>query len=285
MSDDTGRCLRGPDCETPDTLEQDGSRVTVGAPSDRPLCRACETATREALRAAPGLWVGLRNQAIDRLGGSNAPGTRVRRSRPGSFGLNAGPLHLADSLLWQVTAWADEVIHTAGRPTVDRASQPEGGQVQDACLLLDRYLSVWTVHGPVEFALTRRGSDPDDPKAQPTDGEVTVVQAGWEACAWLVGWRGSAERSLKTPPLIHYPPEPCPACNQPGVLKRRDGDDKVSCTACGKAWTLRMYETFVHAWMKGAPADELTAHHGPRSAADGQDARRGSAAHVWTGAA
>lgn len=248
---ETSRCQRGDRCVAPEREERDGQTWTVGAPADRALCTGCETATREALHAAPALYARLREAATDR-GPAPAMGDRVTSSRPGSFGLNAGPLHLAESLHWHVTTWADEVINTAGRPTVDRASQPEPDQVVDACGLLARYLSVWVAHQPVEFAVTRWNSDPDDPKAQPTADEVTIVEAGWQACGWLADWRTTAERMLHIPLLVHYPPEPCPACNEPQVLKRKDGDDKVSCTNCGKAWTLAMYETFVRAWIGAA---------------------------------
>lgn len=264
------RCERGARCHAADT---DGS-----APCDRPLCGLCEQATAQALAAAPRLYNDLRTKALER--GNQAQGQRVTSSRPGSFGLNLGPLDAAERLHWHVTAWADEVISTAGRPTVDRAAQPERDQVIDACLLLARYLSVWIAHQPAEFQLTRATADPDDPKLEPTDDTVTAVQAGWEACAWLIEWQASAERLLRTAPLTHYPPEPCPACNQTGGLKRKDGDDKVSCTWCRKSWTLRMYETFVHAWVgnagNGAAEPDPEPHHGPASASAGHDARRGT---------
>lgn len=246
------RCQRGTRCEAAENIDVGGQPATVGAACDRLLCAACEQATRSALNQAPVLWAELRNRAIDRGSAGTSMATRVVRSRSGSFGLNATPLHLADGLHWHVTTWADQVILTADRPAVDRTSQPEGAQVDDACLLLARYLSVWVAHEPVEFQVTRGNADPDDPKARPTDTTVTVEQAGWEACAWLIDWRAAAERLLHIPLLVHYPPEPCPACNTPRALKRVDGDDKVSCTVCRKAWTLQMYETFVHAWVGGA---------------------------------
>ena len=246
-----GRCRRASACVAAERVDTPGGLITVGAPADRPLCTGCEKATADALRAAPGLYVKLRNLTIDR-GATSSMAQRVTSSRPGSFGLNATPLHLSEGLHWHVTTWADEVIATAERPAPDRASQTEGQQTDDALLLLGCYLSTWITHGPVEIQVTRSNADPDDPKAQPTDDTVTVAQEGWEACGWLIDWQHIAERVLKLPLLIHYPPEPCPACNEPNVLKRKDGDDKVSCTLCGKAWTLAMYETFVHAWIGAA---------------------------------
>lgn len=244
---DVSRCLRGPDCADPDYVDEH----TVGSPSDRALCRACERETAAALAAAPGLYVDLRNKTLDRAGSATL-GDKVTRSRSGSFGLNASPLHLTEGLHWHVTAWADQVIATAGRPAPDRVGQSEGQQVDDALLLLDRYLSVWVVHGPVEFQVTRGDADPNDPKTQPTADTVTVSQAGWQACGWLINWRASAERLLKMPLLVHYPPEPCPACDTRHALRRRDGEDRVWCSVCRKEWTLAMYETFVHAWIGAA---------------------------------
>jgi hypothetical protein len=273
------RCERGRRCHAAELDPQDN---VVGAPCDRLLCRTCETAVTNALNDAPHLYDDLREQARDR--GNQAQGQRVSSSRPGSFGLNLGPLDATERLHWHLTTWADEVISTANRPTVDRIAQPERDQVADACILLTRYLSVWVAHQPAEFQLTRNTADPEDPKIQPSDDTVTATQAGWEACDWLIEWQASAERMLKIPLLVHYPPEPCPACNQPGVLKRKDGDDKVSCIACKKSWTLAMYETFVHAWVgntgNGAAEPDPAPHRGPASAADGHDARRGTRAET-----
>jgi hypothetical protein len=262
------RCERGARCYA--------AEGDAGAPCDRPLCNVCVDAVAETLNEAPYLYDDLRARARDR--GNQAQGQRVTSSRPGSFGLNLGPLDATERLHWHVTAWADEVISTAERPTVDRAAQPERDQVVDACILLNRYLSVWVAHHPVEFQLTRATADPDDPKLQPTNDTVTATQTGWEACGWLIDWRLSAERMLRTALLVHYPPEPCPACNQTGGLKRKDGDDKVSCAFCRKSWTLRMYETFVHAWVGGAAEPDPRPHLGPASAAEGHDARRGTRA-------
>jgi hypothetical protein len=244
---DPSRCCRAHQCEAAENVDHHGQAVTVGALSDRPLCRACEQVTADALTAAPALYARLRQAALDR--GNTPPGQRVTRSRGGSFGLNLGPLDLAEQLHWHTTAWADQVLWTAGRPGTDRTSQPEHGQVTDACAILGRYLSVWIAHDPAEFQVTRTDADPDNPKATPTDHTVTASEAGWQACAWLVAWRHAAERTLRLPLLIHYPPEPCPACDTPRALKRKDGDDKVTCMVCGKSWTLDMYETFVHAWI------------------------------------
>jgi hypothetical protein len=239
--------MRGSAC-TAAELENDH---TVGATSDRALCRACEQETAGALADAPQLYVQLRNLTLDRFG-AGPMGDRVTRSRSGSFGLNASPLHLTEALHWQMTGWADEVITTAERPAVDRASQPEGSQVDDACLLLSRYLSVWISLGETDFQVTRGNADPDDPKAEPTTDTVTMSMAGWQGCDWLINWRTSAERLLKLPLLVHYPPEPCPACDTRNALRRKDGEDKVWCSVCRKAWTLEMYETFVHAWLGAA---------------------------------
>lgn len=277
------RCERGARCEAVETVEINGQTADVGAPCDRPLCGLCENHVHAALHAAPRLYGRLREAALERS--TTAQGQRVTSSRPGSFGLNGGPLFLAENLHWQVTAWADEVIATAGRPTVDRASQPERDQVADACALLARYLTVWAVHAPAEFQVTRDNADPDDPKALPTEDTVAVVQSGWEACAWLIDWRASAERLLHIPLLVHYPPEPCPQCDQPGTLRREDGDGKVRCVACRKAWTLEMYETFVHAWLGGEPAPPPERRPGPSTSAEGQDARTGAAAHLREDAA
>lgn len=245
------RCERGARCEAPEKLELAGQTYTVGSACDRALCTACEQATAGALTAAPALYAQLRAAARYRTG-ATAYATRVIRSRSGSFGLNATPLHLTENLHWHVTGWADQVILTADRPTVDRTAQPEPDQVADACALLARYLSVWIAHGPADFQVTRDQADPDDPKAQPTADTVTFTQAGWEACAWLIAWRDSAERLLRLPVLIHHPPEPCPQCDTAGALRRRDGEDRVWCSSCGKAWTLDKYEIFVHAWVGGA---------------------------------
>lgn len=269
------RCLRGNQCEAPEVV--DGQ--TVGGRADRALCRACEDATAAALTAAPRLHAQLRALSTDR-GPRSALSDKVTRSRTGSFGLNATPLHLAEGLWWHLTGWADEVISTAGRPTVDRTSQPAHEQVVDACVLLARYLSVWVAHRPVEFQVTRSNADPDDPKAQPTGDTVTAVQAGWEGCAWLIAWRTSAERLLKLPVLVHHPPEPCPQCDQEGGLRREDGADKVWCVWCRKSWTLDTYQVFVHAWMRDTQAPEPECKPGPGSSAEGQDARRGTAAHT-----
>ena len=239
------RCLRGPACRDPETV----NGTTVGALADRPLCAACEARTATALAVAPALYFRLRARARTR--GGMAQGERVASSRPGSFGLNLGPLHATEELHWHLTAWADEVAATAGLPAVDRTSQPEGSQVDDAARFLRRYLSAWVAHAPVEFQLTRGNADPDDPKAQPSGETVCAVQAGWEACGWLIDWRSRAERMLHIPVLVHYPPEPCPSCDTERALRREDGSGKVECTVCGKAWTLEMYETFVHAWVGG----------------------------------
>lgn len=241
------RCQRGIRCTA---REEDPTGAWVGAPATRELCDTCEGAVVDALDTAPELYVALRNAALVR--GGAAHGETVKTSRPGSFGLNGHPLWLTDTVHWTLTAWADEVISTARRPTVDRSSQPEGGQVADACRLLRTYLPVWLAHAPVELAVTRGDADPDDPKADPTTDTVTVVQAGWEACSWLIDWQRAAERALGRRRLVHYPPEPCPSCNVPNVLRRRDGSDKVECTSCHRSWTLAMYETFVHAWIGAA---------------------------------
>lgn len=243
------RCARGTRCagRQPST---DGQRW-IPAHTDRPLCDWCENATIDALADAPALYVDLRNAALHR-GGNTALTERVTTSPGRSFGLNAQPLWLSEQLHWVLCAWADAVIDTAGRPSPDRTGQSEGQQLDDACMLLRTYFPVWLAHQLVEFQVTRENRDPDDPKAEPTDDTVTVVQAGWEACAWLLNWHEHAETVLKKRPLTHHIPEPCPACNVPRVLKRRDGADKVECTNCGKKWTLAMYETFVHAWIGAA---------------------------------
>lgn len=228
----------------------DGICARCEGPASRHLCDDCENAAVDALAAAPNLYNELRAAALVR--GGTTQGEVVHTSRPGSFGLNGRPLFLSEQLHWVVCAWADEVINTARRPAVDRASQPEPAQVVDACLLLRTYMPVFLAHVMVEFSITRSDADPEDPKAQPTEHEVTLHQTGWEAAAWLIDWRYASEKALKKPPLFHYPPEPCPACDVPRSLKRRDGDDKVTCTNCGKAWTLDMYQTFVHAWIGAA---------------------------------
>lgn len=249
QQDDVQRCIRDSSCAG--RAPTDDGTAWLAAETDRPLCDWCQDALVDALDATPELWFRLRNKALDRQG-SVIQSEHVKRSRAHSFGLNEHPLFLADNLHWIVTAWADEVINTAGRPNVDRAHQPEGGQVQDACILLRTYLPVWLAHGPVEFAITRDNRDPDDPKAQPTTDEITVEQTGVEACVWLLDWHRAATKAIGHDNLTHYPPEPCPACNVPRVLRRRDGADKVECTNCGKKWTLVMYETFVRAWIGAA---------------------------------
>lgn len=246
---DPARCQRGRRCEAAEHANPgDTDSPMVGAPTDRPLCLACERALPGALRQAPLLWVELRNATL--LRGSTAnTGTKVDRTAGSPLGLNGPPLYLAEQLHWWITAWADVVIYTAGRPAPDRAGQAEGQQIDDACALLTRYLQAWISHRPVEFQTHRSNADPDDPKAQPTGDVVVTELAGWEGCAWLLDWRRTVETALGKKPLVHHPPEPCPACNVQGGLRRRDGDDKVSCSICRKEWTLKMYETFVHAWI------------------------------------
>lgn len=244
----SSRCARGDRCEAAERLKRyDQRSQLVGAPTDQALCPACRRATPAALAAAPQLYVDLRNAAMVRT--SSTTSEYVSRSPGSPLGINGSPFAHAQQLHWWITAWADQVIWTAGRPSPDRAGQSEGQQVDDACVLLTRYLSAWLAHRPVEFQITRGDADPDDPKADPRDATVVTELAGWEGCAWLLDWRATAERILGRPPLIHHPPEPCPACNVAGVLRRRDGDDKVSCSNCRKEWTLDMYEVFVHAWV------------------------------------
>lgn len=247
-----GRCRRGDHCEAAARLKPgDKDSPMVGAPTDQPLCLACQRAIPDALAAVPQLYVDLSNATLLRSSSTSANGP-VTKSPGSPLGINGAPFALTQQLHWWITAWADVVVWTAGRPSPDRAGQSAGQQIDDACALLTRYQSAWLAHRPVEFQLTRSDADPDDPKADPRSDTVVREMAGWEGCAWLLDWRTRAERVLGRPRLIHHPPEPCPACNVAGVLRRRDGDDKVSCSNCRKEWTLDMYEVFVHAWI-GSP--------------------------------
>lgn len=266
-SAEPARCRRADRCADPEKVADE----LVGAATDGgPLCSADRARVNAALVEAPELYVRLR------LGITTSAGTgsseRVTRSKGQPLPLNAGALDLTEQLHWLSTTWADEVITAAARPTVDRASQPEAQQVDDACLLLRTYLPLWIRHQPVELNVTRT---------------QTIEQAGWTAAGLLLDWKTKARRALGLSTLVHRPPEPCPACNVEGVLERRDGAGKVSCTNCGKAWTLEMYETFVHAWVGSGPSKErptMIGRRGPETAVDGQDARRGSAAHLEVGA-
>ncbi|MCZ2837153.1 hypothetical protein [Modestobacter sp. VKM Ac-2985] len=231
IATDEERCRRGAQCLAAERVDTG----RVGAPSSRPLCDPCTDAVRQALGDAPELYVRLRLGLGD--AGSTAPSEQVTKSKGSPLPLNASKLDLTDQLHWLATTWADEVIHTAGRPGPDRTSQPEGAQIADSCQLLLRYLTVWTVHAPVDLNVTRTES---------------ITQSGWEAADVLLTWKRAARRNLGLTELTHRPPEPCPACDVPGVLERRDGDDKVRCSNCGKSWTLETYELFVHAWIGAA---------------------------------
>lgn len=231
------RCTRRNRCLAAELDEHD---AVVGAVSARPLCDPCTQATASALRDAPELYVRLR-LALRHPSQSTGGGEKVTKSKGSPLPLNASALDLTEQLHWLVTTWADEVIHTAGRPAPDRTSQPEAQQIADACALLITYLQVWVVHQPTELATHRIGRQ-----------WITIEQAGWQAAATLIDWKRAARRNLGLARLTHRPPEPCPRCNVPGVLERRDGDDKVRCTNCLKEWTLAMYQTFVHAWVGAA---------------------------------
>jgi hypothetical protein len=225
------RCRRGSSC----LAEEEVDGEIRGARTDTLLCRRCTEAVGSALRDAPKLYVQLRQRI--RVQGTAAGGEQVTRSKGQPLPLNASALDLTDQVHWLAATWADVVITAAGRPRPDRTSQPEAQQIDDACYLLDTYLDVWLDHPAVVLQVTT---------------DTQQEQAGWEAAGLLLDWKRSARRNLGIATLVHRPPEPCPACNVPGVLERRDGDDKVRCTNCHKAWTLAMYETFVHAWMGAA---------------------------------
>lgn len=225
----TARCLRGPHCADPHTTPTG----KAGAPTSRPLCDACTDQTRQALEETPTLYYQLRKAArTPRL--SQALTERVTTSATHPMLIDGAAIDLTDHAHWLLTHWADKVLRTASRPRPNRRHQPEDGQLYDACHILGRYLTAWTVHGPALI---------------PTDGGHRMTQSGWEACHALITWRAHARRHLKLEELIHRPPEPCPNCNTPRALERRDGADKVTCRICHKSWTLAMYETFVHAWL------------------------------------
>lgn len=244
------RCIRGERCEAAEPADpKDPKSTKVGAPADKPLCQTCEFELPDLLEEAPNTYRELLLASL--VHGSGEPGPK-RKITGSPLGFTGAPYHLAEQLHWWVTAWADVVIYTAGRPAPDRERQPVVQQVDDACALLHTYLSAWLAHQPVEFWVTRGDADPEDPKQEPSDAAVFVEQSGVEACAWLLDWRQQTERVLGKRPLIHYPPEPCPACDQAGSLRRRDGTDKVRCVNCRKSWTMEHFEIFVHAWIGGA---------------------------------
>jgi hypothetical protein len=250
-ADEQPRCGRGDRCTAAEPLRPDQpDSPMIGAPTARPICPACETAVRHALGDAPGIWGELAGAALER--GSAPPGRKRGKLIGSPLGFTLAPYHLAEQLHWWITAWADVVIYTASRPSPDRARQQPGAQVADACALLRAYLSVWVAHQPVEFQVARSNADPEDRRAEPSGETVVVALAGWQGCAWLLDWQHATENVLGKPPLIHYPPEPCPNCDQAGGLRRRDGTDKVKCVNCGKAWTMDRFEIFVHAWVGGA---------------------------------
>lgn len=276
MTEPDHRCGRGPNCADP---ERDDQGRPIGAATDRDLCRACTDTLPDILNTAPATHAEL--TAAARRRGSAPPGRKKQKITGSPLGFTLAPYHLAEQLHWWITAWADVIIYTAGRPTPDRARQPADQQIADACALLDTYLSAWIAHGPVDFWVRRTNADPDDHKTQPTGDMVTETLAGWQGCAWFLDWDQATQRVLGRIPLTHYPTEPCPFCRQQGGLRRRDGADKVRCTWCNHSWTLDTWDVFVHAWTRHAEPAPPPEHHGPQAAVDGQDTRAGRAAHTW----
>lgn len=248
------RCGRGERCVAAEPLDPAQPKSPmVGAPlTARAICPACEREVDAVLRAAPRIHRELDAASLEPAPTTPQDGHRRGKLIGSPLGITLAPYDLAEQLHWWITAWADVVIYTAGRPAVDRARQPAADQITDACALLRRYLSVWISHQPVEFQVARADADPDNRRREPTDDTVTVELAGWEGCARLIDWRDATDRVLGELPTVHYPPEPCPRCDQTRALRRRDGDDKVWCVNCGGSWTMDRFETHAHSWIGGA---------------------------------
>lgn len=207
------------------------------------LCWRCRTDIDGALVDAPGLYLQLRHGYGDQP--TAGSGDKVTRSKGSPMPLSGSRLHLTDRLHRLLTTWADIVITDTGRPTVDRTAQPEPDQIVDAARLLTIYRDDWLATPETDL---RQHLVPT-----PTGSTWTTTrQAGWEAATELLRWKRAVRRNLGLSNLTHRPPEPCPSCDVPGVLERRDGSDHVHCTNCDKSWTLDRYEMFVHAWIGAA---------------------------------
>lgn len=229
------RCERGARCFAAETITspKDGSKEKRGTPCDRILCDACENKVRQALDAAPALYVRLRNATLVRTTAVRTEMVTASKSSP--LPLNSHALDLGEQLWWLLITWEDEVRRIARLTHRAPTGKREARQVQDAAETLAAHLTAWIAAPPTPFIVNSGHDWWWSRDGQKIATEAAIEQSGVEAASALLDWRSHARNlpglDTNAAKAIRKYEHRCPACGARAVTHHA-GDDLMQCQAC-----------------------------------------------------
>lgn len=227
MTTELHRCYRSERCVDYERVENVGR---LGAPINATvgLCDSCERHVARALESLPRDYVDLDLALSGRTTGlaqvvAGTPEPPV----PISLSVEA----VQREIVHEAFCWAEstaEVIGVSWDTQQMRDTRP-GFALQRACRLLSGALSVF---------LALRGSvHPGWAYGCSTELE----RDGLDGAVVLLDLRYRARNLSGQSRLISHLRMPCPRCECP-ALEQRDGSDTITCTACGRPYSLDEYD-------------------------------------------